>query len=601
MKDLTDRRDFPAIAVKTVRATPHTSYRLGEFTVDPADRQLLRHGREVALRPKAFDTLLCLVERRGHLVTKDELMVRVWPGTHVSDAVLTHCITEVRQALGDDPYDPRYLKTVSRSGYKLVMPVDAVQAAVSDDAASREATTAPALAVLPFVNMSPDPENEFFCDGISEELINGLTRLERVQVVAHTSSFAFKGREIDVRDIGARLNVSSVLEGSVRKSGDRLRISAQLVDARNGYHLWAEQYDCQVEDVFAIQEQIAQAIVGALRIELLAGAARPLVKPATSNPDAHDLYLRGRFYWHRRYSGFMQRAMECFERAITIDPGFALAHTGLADCFGSLGVWAFTPPRAVFPRAQELADRALYLDEDLAEAHASRAFVRLFYEWDWDGAERGLRRALALNPGCALTHLWLGHHLSIVGRMGESVEEVTRAFALDPLSPVVSANVGWTHLLAGDLPRAIDVLNRSVAVDPLNAMAYFYLGAAHGAEQRFPEAAAMHRKALDVAPEFPGVREALGSAYAGSGERDRALEILRETESRRQARYVSGFSLGLLYAALGEIDAAFDVFGRALAERDALMPWLGHLRTPATATLRADPRFQTLLAGLGLD
>jgi TolB-like protein/Flp pilus assembly protein TadD len=587
-----------------VRALPGTAFRFGEFSVDPADRLLLRNGREIPLRPKAFDTLACLVERGGHLVTKDELLDRVWPGTHVSEAVLTHCVAEVRQALGDHPHHPRYLKTVSGRGYKLLVPVEPAEIQTAEAppvAEPASLASPPAIAVLPFVNMSPDAGNEFFCDGISEELINGLTRLERLHVVAHTSSFAFKGREVDVRDIGARLNVSSVLEGSVRKSGDRLRISAQLVDARSGYHLWAEQYDCALEDVFTVQEEIARAIVRALRIELLGFAARPLVKPSTSNPDAHELYLRGRFYWHRRYSGFMQRAMECFERAVAADPAFAPAYTGLADCAGSLGVWGFVPPRAVFPRARELADRALALDESLAEAHASRAFVRLFHEWDWDGAERGLRRAIVLNPGCALTHLWLGHHLSIVGRMVEAIAEVTRARDLDPLSPVVHANVGWTYLLAGDLPCAFDALNRAVAVDPLNAMAYFYLGAAHGTAGNFTEAVAMQQKALDVAPEFPGAREALGCARAGSGECDLAREILRETEARRRTGYVSGFSLGLLYAALGEVDAAFDVLAHALEERDALLPWLKYMRTPAAVTLRADARFPPLLAGLGLD
>jgi tetratricopeptide (TPR) repeat protein len=312
--------------------------------------------------------------------------------------------------------------------------------------------------------------------------------------------------------------------------------------------------------------------------------------------------LRGRYYWHRRYTGFMQRAIECFERAIAIEPGFALAHTGLADCYGSLGVWAFLPPRSVFPRPQALAERALALDDGLAEAHASRAFVKLFHEWDWAGAEQGLRRSLALNPGCALTRLCLGHYLSVVGRMDEAVAEVTRAWDLDPLSPVVSANVGWTHLLAGDLPRALEVLNRSVALNPLNAMAYFYLGATHGSAGRYDEAAAMHGKARNIAPEFPGVREALGCAWALGGHPEKALALLRESEAQRRAAYVSAVSIAFLYAATGDMGAALDNIERAVEERDPMLVWLGFMPAEnlALGRLRHEPRFQTLFGRLGL-
>jgi TolB-like protein len=359
------------------------------------------------LRPKAFDTLLCLVERQGHLVTKGDLLDRVWPGTSVSDAVLTHCITEVRQALHDDPRAPRYLKTVSRAGYKLVVPVQVTEPTDGPRTGGRAAPE-PAVAVLPFANLSADPDGDYLCDGLTEELINGLTKVAPLRVVAHTSSFAFKGRNVDAREIGRQLDVTAILEGSVRKYGSRLRVSAQLIDASSGYHLWCDQYDRRLEDVFAIQDEIAEAILGALRVELLDSRPRPLVRPSTASVEAHRLYLQGRSYWHRRYSGFMQRAMECFERAIAADPGFALARCGLADCHGSLGVWGFVAPHQTFPKARALADEALALDPGLGEAHASRAFVSTFYEWDWKAAQRGFEQAIDLNPGCALTRLWYG-------------------------------------------------------------------------------------------------------------------------------------------------------------------------------------------------
>ena len=243
------------------------TYRFGEFILETADRQLLRKGNAVVLRPKAFETLLLLVSRHGHLVPKDDLLNGVWADTNVSEAVLTHCITEVRQALDDDPHKPRYLKTIPRIGYKFIAQVETIAAPAGDPDAAATPGPATAIAVLPFANMSGDPENEYFCDGLSEELINGLTKIGALRVVAHSSSFAFKGRDADVREIGRQLHVGSIVEGSVRKAGDRLRISAQLINAADGYHTWCEQYDRQLQDVFAIQDEISAAILGQLKVD----------------------------------------------------------------------------------------------------------------------------------------------------------------------------------------------------------------------------------------------------------------------------------------------------------------------------------------------
>jgi serine/threonine-protein kinase len=589
------------------RTVSGDSLRVGDWLVEPTLNRIVRDGEVRHLRPRLMDLLVDLAQHAGEVVTKDEILQRVWHQRFVAESVISRSVADLRRLLDDDADRPRVIETIPKRGYRLVTSVvrsdpTRVEAARQGAASGQAAPLGPAIAVLPFANLSADPDNEFLCDGISEELINGLTRLPDVRVVAHTSSFAFKKREVDVREIGARLNVTTVLEGSVRRSGDRLRISAQLIDACSGYHRWAEQYDLAAGNIFAVQEEIAQAVLRELRIEWLDGLARPLVAPVTADEEALALYLRGRYYWHRRYTGFMHRAIECFERAIAIDPRFALAHTGLADCYGSLGVWAFVAPRSVFPRAQALADRALALDDTLAEAHASRAFVKLFYEWDWAGTEQGLRRSLALNPGCALTRLWLGHYFSIVGRMDEAVTEVTRAWDLDPLSPVVSANVGWTHLLAGDVPRALEVLNRSAALDPLNAMAYFYLGVTNGAAGRYDEAAAMHRKARDIAPEFPGIREALGCAWALGGHREKALALLRESEAQRRATYVSGVTIGFLYAATGDTDAALDSIERAIEERDPMLVWLKFMPAEGLALgrIRTEPRLRTLFGRLGL-
>jgi adenylate cyclase len=311
-------------------------FHFGDFTLLPAEWQLTRAGREVPLRPKVFDTLLCLVRRGGHAVRTGTLLDEVWTDTHVSDAVLTHCITEARQALGDDARRPRFIKTVPRLGYKFVgLVTSGPLVSLSRDPRPEAGAS---VAVLPFANLSADPASEYFCDGLSEEIINGLTKVPGLRVVAHSSSFAFKGRNIDARQIGRLLNVQAILEGSVRQSGDRLRISAQLIDAARGYHLWCEQYDRRLQDVFAIQSEIAQAIADHIEAPLAAAVPGSIVRAPTRNMAAYLLYLQGRACWHRRFRGMLQRAIGCFEGAIHEDPAFALAYTGLADCFASLGI-----------------------------------------------------------------------------------------------------------------------------------------------------------------------------------------------------------------------------------------------------------------------
>jgi serine/threonine-protein kinase len=572
------------------------TYRFGEFTLETADHQLLRKGRAVVLRPKAFETLLLLVGRHGHVVPKDVLLDRVWADTHVSEAVLTHCITEVRQALGDDPRKARYLKTIPRVGYKFIADVE--PAALPAAQPTMEARVGPptAIAVLPFGNMSGDPENEYFCDGLSEELINGLTRVPGLRVVAHSSSFAFKAHDVDVREIGRRLQVGSIVEGSVRKAGDRVRVSAQLIDAANGYHVWSEQYDRRLEDVFSIQDEISAAILGRLKIELLGG--RPPLHRPTVSMDAYRLYLKGRAFWHRRFKGMLQQAMECFQQAIELDPQFAPAYTGLADCYGTLGVWGFEPPGAVFPRAMELASRARDLDDTLAEAHASLALVDTFFNWDWSAAARGFARGLDLNPGSALVRLWNGHYLSIAGPLDEAIGEMQIAQDLDPLSPVVSANLGWTFILAHKYDRAIEELQRVLALDARNGIASFYLGYALVEVGRLADAVGSFQSALAATGGMPWLAESIAWVQALAGDREAARTALRDAERRRRAAYVPSSAVAMIHLGLGDDERALEWLEKGLAERDALMPWVKHMG--CFDRLHRHTRFEALVAALGL-
>jgi TolB-like protein/Flp pilus assembly protein TadD len=577
------------------------TYRFGEYTLDAGEHRLFRNAAEVALRPKAFDTLVYLVARHGHTVGKNELFEAVWPGTFVSDAVLTHCIAEVRHVLQDDAHAPKLLKTIPKVGYAFVTEVresGRPAGAAPFLQAVPDRHPASAIAVLPFANLSPDPENEYFCDGLSEELINGLTKVPGLRVVAHTSSLSFKGGDTDVREIGRQFGVGWVLEGSVRKAGDRLRISARLIATSGGFHVWSEHYDRTMKDVFALQDEISRSVLAALKIELLKGPRPTMIRPSTGSMEAYLLYLQGRSFWHRRFGGQIQKAMECFEKAIQKDPGFALAYAGLADSFGSLGVWAFVPPRDAFPRAMALARRAVELDPVLAEGHASMGLLHMFDDWDWLAAERALARALELNPGSALTHLLAGHFLSVVGRFDEALAEVLHAQALDPLAFVVTANVGWTFYLAGQHDRAIDELQVVLTRNPANPMALLYLGFALAAAGRPAEAVACFRESAATPGGMPWAAESAGWAYGLSGDRVRARAVLDESLARMKTAYVPASGIACIHLGLGDDDAVFEWLGRSVEERDALLPWLKFM--PAFDRVRPDPRFQALLARLGL-
>jgi serine/threonine-protein kinase len=575
------------------------AYRFGAFILDAGQRQLLLGTDEIRLRPKAFETLLYLVERHGQLVRKQELLDRVWCRTSVSEGVLTHCIAEVRLALQDDARHPRFLKTISLAGYKFIGDVTrAVSAASAGECVGAgSGRAASAIVVLPFANLSRDPDNDSFCDGLAEELINALTKVPGVRVVAHSSSFSFKGRDVDAREIGRQLGVGSILEGSVRKAGDRLRIAAQLIDAGDGYHVWSEQYDRRLTDVFAIQEEIALAILSRMTA-VGAEAIAPLVKSPTRDMEAYQLYLNGRGFWHRRYRGDLQHAMECFERVIEKDPAFALAYTGLADSCSMLGIWGVASPTSVFPRATALAEKALELDSTLAEAHASRAFVSMFYDWDWAAAERRLATALELNPGNALIRLWNGHFCSIVGRWDEAIAAVHQAQEHDPLSPVVGANVGWTLSLANQQEKAVEELRKVLALDPGNAMAHFYLGYAYGEQGKYAEALESLARARATGGN-PWVPALIGWVHALNGAAHQARAIIAQLHERAKISYVPPSTFAFVHLGLGEDDAVFDWLARCVEEHDVTMPWMKSF--PCFDRLRPDPRFEALLRKIGLD
>jgi serine/threonine protein kinase/tetratricopeptide (TPR) repeat protein len=437
------------------------------------------------------------------------------------------------------------------------------------------------IAVLPFVTLSADPEQDYFCDGMAEEIINALTHVEDLRVVARTSSFAFKGKHLDIREIGRKLNVETVLEGSVRKAGNRLRITAQLVKADDGYHLWSERYDREMEDVFAIQDEISLAIVENLKIKLLGRQKTNLTKRHTDNIDAYTLYLKGRYFWNKRTEKGLKKGIEYFKRAIKLDPEYAVAYTGLADSYNLLSAYSIASPGESIPKAKAAATKALEIDADLAEGHECLGHVSMLYDWNWEDAQREFRRAIELNPNYATAHQRHGILLTAMGRMDEALAEIKRAQELDPLSLIINTDVGLFSFLEHRYGEAADQCRKPLEMDPNFAVAHFALGLACEQMGKHDEAAEEFQEAINLSGGNPIYISALGHARAVAGSRVEAQKILNKLIALSKRRYVSPYSIATVYAGFGEVDQTLASLDRACEERSV---WLGHLH------LRVDPR-----------
>ena len=577
-------------------------YRFEGFTLLPGERQLLKGGAEVVLRPKAFDTLLCLVEHHGHAVSKARLLDVVWPETNVSEAVLTHCVAEVRQALSDEVRRPRFVKTISRHGYKFIAGVAVESSGHSHaEAAAVRSSTPPASAivVLPFANISADPENEFLCDGLSEELINGLTKVSGLHVVAHSSSFSFKGRDIDAREIGRQLNVGTILEGSVRKTGDRLRVSAQLIDAARGYHLWCEQYDRRLEDIFAIQDEISQAIVTSLKVGFLKDGRAPLITPPTASMDAYVLYLQGRAFWHQRYGGHLEQAMECFGQAIAKDPGLCLALRGARRFTLDARHLGLHPRMRRLPEGRDAGRHG-----DGARQPACGA-VRVA-GLDPPVLGLGVGRGRAGVPACARAEPGLRARPGLVRPLSEHRWQDGRGGRRDgagadrstpclPCAPRTSAGRStWRTNRVARSTNCSGVLARN----PANGIALFYLGYALIEVGRYAEAIDALRKAHEVTRGMPWSREGIGLAHGLAGQQEEARAILAEVRTTASTSYVPASAVALVLLGLGDEAGVLDCLERGVEERDVLLPWLGFL--PCFDRLHQHPRFQAVIRRIGL-
>jgi TolB-like protein/Flp pilus assembly protein TadD len=455
------------------------------------------------------------------------------------------------------------------------------------------------IAVLPFLNLSADPDNEYFCDGLAEELLNALTKIRQLFVVARASAFSFKGRDVDAREIGRRLNVDTILEGSVQKADNRLRVSVQLINADNGFQLWSERFDRRMTDLFALQDEITLTIVGQLKVELLEKERLALLVRHPADLEAYNLYLKGRYYWAQRPQG-INKAIEHFQLATDKNPSSALARAGLADCYVTLGSWenGTLPPVEAMAKAKAAASRALELDGRLAEAHATLAYRTTHYDWDWTSAETQYKRALELNPNYAVSHHWYSHYLTAMGRTEESLVASKRCLELDPLDLVINIHMAWHHQFARQYEEAVEQCWKTNELHPNSFWPPYFFGMAYQQQGKIAAAAVEYQKAIQMSGNVTFTTAGLGHLYASSGRSAEARVIFDELRARAQNTYVPAYDLALVCVGLGATDQAFEWLDRAYEERCG---WLTYLKVePRMDTLRGDSRFNDLLRRLRL-
>jgi TolB-like protein/DNA-binding winged helix-turn-helix (wHTH) protein/tetratricopeptide (TPR) repeat protein len=623
-------------------------FRIGQWLVQPTLNSISDNESSKRVEPKMMQVLVHLAAHAGQVVSKEQLMGAAWPDTFVTDDVLLRCISELRKALSDDPREPRFIQTIAKKGYRLIAPVewmDRSSEAASGVEPSAGRQVAPGdlrpgrrvlligfatslvlallavayfswhrwvarpgsgqdksvLLVLPFQNLSADAEQEYFSDGLTEEMITQLARLqpERLAVIARTSSMHYKGTNKTIDEIGRELGVHYILEGTVRREGKRVRISAQLIRASDQAHVWADSYDRELSGILAVQNEVAQAVAREIRITL---SAHEQTRLASSRPvvaEAHEAYLRGRFFWNKRTPEGLRKAIEHFERAIEIDPGYAAPYTGLADAHLLLLEHADTPPEQDLPKARTAALKALEIDSDLAEAHTSVAMIKFCQDWDWAGAEEGFQRAVSLNPNYVTAHHWYALLMATTGRLDEARAEIERAVKLDSLSSLMRTAAGWrVYAAARQYEQAAHELRLGIELDPLSGTARRRLGAVYVLTGKHEEAIAELREGVRLSGGTPIAQADLGHAYGVAGMRAEARKVLDELRQLSRSHYVDATRFALIYTGLGEKDRAMEWLEKAYQRRDMGLIMLPP--DPRFDPLRNDPRYQSLLRRMKL-
>ncbi|HYN84300.1 MAG TPA: winged helix-turn-helix domain-containing protein [Pyrinomonadaceae bacterium] len=561
-----------------------SSYEFGGYSLDVSRRSLTREGRAVPLTTKLFDILLLFIRNSGRVITKEELMREIWPDSFVEESNITVSVSALRKALGEGHGRGEYIRTVPKRGYVFVAGVREL---------SREASS---LAVMPLENQSADPSLEYLSDGITESIINSLSQLPRLRVMARATVFRYKGRGVDSLTAAREMGVRAVLTGRVLQLGESLIVRAELVDVADGSQIWGEQYDRRLQDLLAVQEEIARAISEKLRLRLTSEDRERLGKRHTESNEAYRLYVKGRYFLNRFDREGGQRCVRYFSEAVEIDPAYALAYAGLADSYYRLANTYLAPVEAM-PKAKAAALRAVELDATLAEARTSLGFIKMVYDWDWAGAAREFERAVELNFGSPLAHTRRGWHLALLGRFDEAVAELRVALELDPLSLFVNMYLASVLYYARRYEEAIGQCRKTLELDPNYFPAHGCLGESLSQLGDYASATAELERALAV-EDNSEILGWLGRTHALAGRRGEAEAVIEELTRRARRSYVSTYPVAVVRAALGERDAAVAAVERLLDDRNEILTQFGV--DPKLDALRPDPRFREVLRRVGL-
>jgi TolB-like protein/DNA-binding winged helix-turn-helix (wHTH) protein/Flp pilus assembly protein TadD len=629
--------------------------RFGVFELDPRAGELRKHGVRVRLQEQPFQVLAMLLEHSGEVVTREELKKKLWPAdTFVDfDHGLNKVINKIREALSDSAESPRFVETVARRGYRFLADVRsadpapasspevasqpkpegekrdredlarnpvklnsllpsrawkmwalvlalllAASVAVWDHSSNRPSPDIRSLAVLPLESLSGDASQDYFADGMTDELITDLGQISALRVISRTSVMAYKRARKPLPQIARELNVDAVVEGSVLRSGERVRITAQLIEASADRQLWSQSYEGELRDTLALQNQVAKAIADQIRINLSPQERAALGAVKLVNPEAYESYLKGRYFWNKRTAEGLKVALAYFNQAIEEDPKYARAYSGLADTYALLGDWQYAvmTPKQALPRAKAAAAKALELDSALGEAHNSLAFCLDGFDWNFDSAGKEFRRAIELNPGYATAHHWYAWHLSLLGRYDQAIAEMKKAESLDPLSLIISADLAEVLMLARFYDESIRQSRKTIEMDPNFAFAHNQLGQAYLQKQMYDEAVAEMQNAVQLSAGSPTLLANLARAYVAIGKRSEAVKLLNELKKRSNPSDSHASEIAVVYAALDDKDQAMNWLEKAYQER--FNP--GVLLRPGFDPLRSDVRFKDLLRRVGL-
>ena len=610
--------------------------RFGLFEFDPGSGELRKQGLKVRLQGQPVEILSMLLARPGELVTREELQKRLWPeDTFVDfDPSLNAAMKRLRSALGDSAETPRFIETLARRGYRFVAPVNAQPATPVETPValahprpallrhrlflqlalvaipvvalglalfSRKAVDRveriDSLLVLPLKNLSGDPEEDYFADGMTDALNAQLAGVSALRVISQTSSLVYRGTHKPLSQIARELHVNGIVEGSVLRSGDRVRINVQLVQPATEKRIWGQTYEHDVQDVLALQNEVTRAIVNEIQARLTPREKQRLAKVHASHPDAHVAYAKGRFFWNKRTDEGLQSAVDHFKQAIEKDSAYALAYVGLADSWVSRAWYAYLPPQEAFPRARKAIGKALELDPDVAEAHTTLAFIQLYYEWDWAAADREFLRAIELNPNYANAHHWYGEYLSLVGRHNLAIREAERARELDPLSSIINTWVGSRYFFARRYDTAVEQYRNVAELDPGFVPVHLALGQAYVQKQMFPEAIRELEKAVDLSGGSPVYLAALAHAYGVTGRKQDASRVIDQLQNLAGRRHVASYDMALAWLGLGDYDRTLASLERSVEDRSPRLLFLSV--EPKFDPLRSNARFQALVRRVG--